>query len=46
MNQGGPCYDYCMCANCWRGWRGLSFPKRLWERLKYIIFDDYKLLRR
>lgn len=41
----GPCFDYCMCGHCWRGWGGkrsdgsrwgLPFMTMLWWRIQYI----------
>lgn len=33
----GPCYDYCACSTCWRGWTGIPFLTRLWWRATYIM---------
>ncbi len=32
----GPCYDYCACSHCWRGWSGKSFRTRLGWRIQYV----------
>lgn len=36
----GPCYDFCMCSNCWRGWWGLPLWRRVMMRLRYMIWGD------
>lgn len=33
----GPCYDYCACRCCWRGWSGIPFRTRLSWRIDYIM---------
>lgn len=33
----GPCYDYCACAHCWRGWTGIPFRTRLKWRIQYLL---------
>jgi hypothetical protein len=32
----GPCYDYCGCAHCWRGWTGQSWWARIGLRWEHI----------
>lgn len=36
----GPCFDYCMCSHCWRGW-ALPWYMKLWWRLQYILKHGY-----
>jgi hypothetical protein len=33
----GPCYDYCACRNCWKGWTKVPFLRRVWWRFEYIL---------
>jgi hypothetical protein len=32
----GPCYDFCGCSHCWRGWTKLSLLEKTKLRIKHI----------
>jgi hypothetical protein len=36
----GPCYDFCFCALCWRGWH-IPFREKLMGRLHYIYHHGW-----
>jgi len=38
----GPCYSFCACAHCWRGWQ-TPFRTRLWNRLCHWYRDTVGL---
>jgi hypothetical protein len=33
----GPCYDFCSCRLCWRGWANIPFRTRLRWRIDFIV---------
>lgn len=37
----GPCYDFCMCRCCWWGWKTISPPQRVWQRVLHIHREGF-----